>query len=127
MYIKTNNKVYPCVGYDSRPWTLSDARFRLTGDALPAELGDTVELYQDDGFLLVTKTVADYARWEVEGHTLVLTNRPVPEPVPAPNPAEPTPPQPTVQDAMLDMLADLDYRVSQQELAAMAAKNSEEG
>lgn len=126
MYIKTNNKVYPCVGYDSGSGTFSDARFRLTGDALPAEPGETVELYQDDGFLLATQTVADYARWELEGHTLVLTNRPVTEPVLAPDPVEP-PPQPTVQDAMLDMLADLDYRVSKQELAAMAAKNSEEG
>lgn len=36
----------------------------------------------------------------------------------------PEPPVPTVQDAMLDMLADLDYRVSQQELAAIAAQNN---
>lgn len=124
MYIKTNNNVYPCVGYNVGPWTFSDARFRLMGDELPAELGDTVELYQEDGFLLVTKTVADYARWELAGNTLVLTDRPLPEPVPEPEPETPTP---TVQDAMLDMLADLDYRVSQQELAAMAAENSKEG
>lgn len=124
MYIKTNNNVYPCVGYDSGPWTFSEARFRLTGDALPEALGETVELYQDDGFLVVSQRVADYARWELAGHTLVLTNRPVPEPVPEPEPEAPTP---TVHEAMLDMLADLDYRVSQQELAAMAAESSKEG
>lgn len=54
----------------------------------------------------------------------MLTNRPVPAPVPDPEPVEPEPPTPTVQDAMLDMLADLDYRVSQQELAAIAAQNN---
>ncbi len=121
MYIKTNETVCPCVGY--KP-VGDEVRFHLTGDALPTELGTAVELYRDDGFLLATQTVADYARWAVEGRTLVLTNRPVPAPVPEPEPVEPEPPTPTVQDAMLDMLADLDYRVSQQELAAIAAQNN---
>lgn len=124
MYIKTNNNVYPCAGYASGINANGDVRFRLTGDTLPETVGETVRLYQNDGFLLATVYAADYARWELAGHTLVLTNRPVPEPVPDPEPETPTP---TVEEAMLDMLADLDYRVSQQELADMAAKNSQEG
>lgn len=121
MYIKTNEQTYSCVRYAPER---DEVRFLLTGDELPTKLGETVELHQDDGFLLATQTVADYARWAVEGRTLVLTNRPVPAPVPEPEPVEPEPPTPTVQDAMLDMLADLDYRVSQQELAAIAAQNN---
>lgn len=121
MYIKINNHNYPCGGYVHGG---DEVRYSLTGDNLPETLGETVELFQDNDFLMATVTVADFARWAVEGNTLVLTDRPVPEPVPEP---EPEPPTPTVQEAMLDMLADLDYRVSQQELAAMAAENSKEG
>lgn len=121
MYVMTNGQRYACAGFRDAG---DEARLTLSGDALPESLGETVELYQDDGFLLASKTVADYERWEMAGHTLVLTARPVPEPVPEPEPETPTP---TVQDAMLDMLADLDYRVNQQELAAMAAENSQEG
>ena len=121
MYVMTNGQQYPCVGFKDAG---DEVRLILSGDALPESPGETVELYQDDGFLLASKTVADYERWEMAGHTLVLTNRPVPEPVPE---SEPETPTPTVQEAMLDMLADLDYRVNQQEVAAIAAQNSEEG
>lgn len=120
MYIATNNKTYPCSGYRSG----DEVRIRLTGESLPETLGETVELCQDDGFVMDTVTVADFARWEMAGNTLVLTNRPVPEPVPDPGPTEEEPPTPTVQDAMLDMLADLAYRVDSMELAAMAAQNT---
>lgn len=83
MYIATNNKTYPCVGCTSGA---GEVRFRLMDDTKPETLGDTVELCQDNGFVLRTETVADYARWEMAGNTLVLTNRPVPEPVPDPGP-----------------------------------------
>lgn len=83
MYIKTNGQTYPCTG-----WRLGgeEVRYMLAGDALPESLGETVELCRDDGFVLATKTVADYARWEMVGHTLLLTDRPVPMPVPEPEP-----------------------------------------
>ena len=103
---------------------ICEVRFRLMGDDLPVSLGETVELCQDDGFVLRVETVADYKRWALEGKTLVLTNRPVPVSLPDPGPVEEEPPTPTVQDAMLDMLADLAYRVDAMELAAMAAENN---
>lgn len=121
MYVITNGQQYPCVGFKDAG---DEARLTLSGDDVPSALSDMVRLHQDDGYILRCLTVADYERWEMAGHTLVLTNRPVPEPVPEPEPVAPTP---TVEDAMLDMLADLDYRVSQQEVAAIAAQNSEEG
>lgn len=83
MYIKTNNQTYPCGGFYPS-W--DEVRYRLTGESLPETLGETVELCQDDGFVLATKTVGDYQRWELAGNTLVLTNRPIPEPVPDPEP-----------------------------------------
>lgn len=125
MYIETNGAVYPCVGYRPpavHPEAEKETCFLLAGEDMPEVLGETVELRQDDEFLLATVVVADYARWAVEGHTLVLTDRPVPVPQPDPEPEAPTP---TLQEAMLDMLADLDYRVSDMELAALAAESNE--
>lgn len=121
MYIKTNENTYPCGGFYP---SVGEVRFRLDGDDLPETLGETVELCQDDGFVMAAVTVADYERWEIAGNTLVLTNRPVPEPVHDPELIEEEPPTPTVQDAMLDMLADLAYRVDSMELAAMASGNN---
>lgn len=86
MYIKTNNKTYPCVGFRSGPRVFNDVHFDLTVESFPETLGDTVELCQDDGFVMDTVTVADFARWGMVCNTLVLTNRPVPEPVPDPVP-----------------------------------------
>lgn len=121
MYVITNGQQYPCVGFRI---TEDEVRLTLSGDDVPSALSDMVRLHQDDGYMLRCLTVADYERWEMAGRTLVLTNRPMPEPSPEPEPMAPTP---TVEDAMLDMLADLDYRVNQQEVAAIAAQNSEEG
>lgn len=82
MYINTNGQAYPCVGYHPGA---EQVTFDLK-EAAPAQLGDTVELCQDDGFVLATHTVADYARYEAVGKRLTLTNRPVPEPMPDPAP-----------------------------------------
>lgn len=82
MYIKTNNKTYPCLAFRVDRTAPVEARFQLDGETLPAELGDTVELYQDDDFMLVGFSVADFTRWTMAGNTLVLTDRPVPTPVP---------------------------------------------
>lgn len=76
MYIKTNDQTYPCEGYAPQEGHVS---FLLGVDA-PEKLGPTVELCQDDGFLLANHTVEDYARHEAAGRRLTLTNRPIPAP-----------------------------------------------
>lgn len=85
MKIKTNGVDYPCLDY--RPG--EDTSIFYLDDAVPEELGATVELCTDDGFVMASHAVGDWRRWEVQGNTLVLTNLPVPEPVPEPEPAPP--------------------------------------
>lgn len=77
MHIKTANKTYPCRDYLSGEETVI---FYLA-EAVPEELGESVELYQDNGFVMAAHTVADWLRWEVRGTALVLTNLPVQESV----------------------------------------------
>lgn len=108
MYIKTGEIEYPCVGYHAWEDTI-----RYTLEAAPAELGETVGLYGDDGFELVTHRVAEWLRWEVQGNALVLTNLPVPEPGPPPEPVEP--PMDT-QAAMVQAIIDLQYEVDTMKL-----------
>lgn len=103
MYIQTNDTNYPCVGYGANE-TL--AVFRLAGEA-PAEPGETVALYQDDGFLLAEHAVADYLRWELSDGTLILTNAPAPEPGAEPEPEEPMP-------DVRQLRADVDYLAAMQ-------------
>lgn len=109
MYIETGGARYPCTGY--RPGT-DEVRF-LLGEEVPAELGEEVALLDDDGFELVRLRVADWARWEASSGALVLTDRPETQPAPAPEPEEPAM---TLQEAIMDMLADHEYRLSLQEL-----------
>lgn len=82
MYIETNGQRYPCtyavVGGDPVCLTLPEG--------VPETLGETVGLYQDDGFEMLVIAVGDYQRREVTGGTLVLTNQPEPEPSPKPDP-----------------------------------------
>lgn len=80
MYIKIGGQTYPCMDYRPGAETIS---FALNG-AVPETLGETVELCDDDGFVMVKQTVADWMRWEVYGNALILTNAPVPEPIPEP-------------------------------------------
>lgn len=89
MKIVTENTEFRCTDFirDS-----NSARFILP-DTQPETLGDTVELRQDDGTVLRTDTVADYARHTIDGTVLVLTNEP--EPVP-----EDDPPPSTEPDAL---------------------------
>lgn len=99
MYIKTGSNAYPCTGYC--PYA-DEVRFTLTGD-IPVELGETVQLHQDDDFLLAEHTVADFARWEAVGGVLLLTNRPKAEPQ---EPAEEATPEPTELERLR---ADVDF------------------
>lgn len=103
MYIKTNGQTYPCTGYH-HPGA-EQATFDLK-EAAPAQLGDTVELCRDDGFVLATHTVADYARCETTGKRLILTDRPVPEPMPDPEPEPESEPEPTELE---QLRADVDF------------------
>lgn len=109
MHIKTGGNTYPCRDYWPGTDTIS---FPLDG-AVPEELGDTIELCTEDGFVMLTQTVTDWLRWEVRGGALVLTNAPVPEPGPEP---EPSTPQLTIEEAIMDMVTDLEYRTSLLEL-----------
>lgn len=102
MYINTNGQTYPCVGYHPGA---EQVTFILQG-AAPAQLGDTVELCRDDGFVLATHTVADYSRHEAAGERLSLTNRPVPEPMPDPEPEPEPEPEPTELE---QLRADVDF------------------
>lgn len=109
MYIQTNHQQYRCTGAPS-----------LTGDPLrftlpeggPEVCGDAVALYADGGYLLRELDVSGYARREMRGTALVLTNQPEPEETTE----EPEPEGMTLEEAMLDMLADHEYRISLQEL-----------
>lgn len=103
MYIKTNETNYPCVGYTQREGL---AVFQLRDEA-PETAGETVELYQDDGFLLAAHTVTDYLRWELSGSALILTDTPVSEPGEEPEPGEPEP-------DLRQLRADVDYLAAMQ-------------
>lgn len=105
MYIETNNQRYRCTG--SPVLAGETLRFTLP-DGGPKELGATVGLYQDDGFILREIDVSGYLRWEMAGDVLVITNLPKVEPVTPPMPA---PVGMTTEEAMLDMLADHEYRL----------------
>lgn len=113
MYIKTNDQRYRCTGTP----VLSGETLRFTlPDGGPEELGATVGLYQEDGFPLREVDVSGYLRWEMAGDTLVITNLPKAEPVePGPVP-EPEPAGMSTEEAMLDMLADHEYRLGLMEV-----------
>lgn len=97
MYIKTNSAQYPCAGYQCGPVSVS---FVLP-DSVPETLGETVELWAEDGFLMASQRVADCLRWEVSGNCLILTNAPETPTAPEPEPAPPT--------ELEQLRADVDY------------------
>lgn len=112
MYIKTGDKTYPCRDYRAGE---ESVRFILDG-AAPEELGETVQLCGEDGFVMAEQRLADWLRWEMQGGALVLTNTPVPEPAPEPEPLPgPGPaPGPTVEEQIAALKAELsatDYQV----------------
>lgn len=119
MYIKTGGKTYPCRDYRAGE---ESVRFILDG-AVPEELGETVQLCGEDGFVMAEQHLADWLRWEMQGGALVLTNTPVPEPVPEPDPLpgpgpdpEPVEPQLSTEASMAQAIIDLQYEVDQMKL-----------
>lgn len=110
MYIKTNGQRHRCTGTPTL--TGDPLRFTLP-DGGPETLGETVELYTDEGFLLRAVDVRGYARSAMQGDILVITSQP--EPAPAPEP-EPAPGGMTLEEATAELVADHEYRLSLLEL-----------
>lgn len=81
MYIKINNEHYPC----SRR-IVSDGEVKYLGIQTEPVIGETVELFRDDGFEMAVDAVSSYARRIYSGTTLTYTNKPEPEPAPEPEP-----------------------------------------
>ena len=110
MYIETNGQRYRCTG---TPMLEGDPLRFCLPDGGPGELGETVGLYTDDGFLLREIDVSGYARHERTGNTLIITSQPVSVPGPEP---EPAPAEMTLEEATAEMVADHEYRLSLVEL-----------
>lgn len=119
MYIKTNGQRYRCTGAPSLEG--EELRFLLP-EGGPEALGETVGLYDDGGFLLREMDVRGYARYEMAGDVLVITNRPEPDPVPEP---EPPAAEMTLEEATAELAAEHEYRLSLLELglSGEGAKN----
>ena len=112
MILKTNSKEVELLKFIPG----SDIHMTTT---IPTELGDTIEVYTtiqnekngEDPFLLASYSVADWSRVIVDGCNITLTNRPEAQP------AESEEKQSmTIEEAILDKLAELDYRVGIMEL-----------
>lgn len=109
MYIKINDKKYPCAGkQDDGDGIVFSG---VVGMDKPPTVG-TIRWYAEGGeladFELGAADVAAYARQVLEGNTLTLANVPAPGPAP-----EPTPPPETLSMAdVADALLSLDARTS---------------
>jgi len=109
MKLLVNGTAYACTG---RPSFTDPVCFSLPADKPgAAALGEVLTLQDNDGNVLREITVADCARWYIDGDALIGTNAPEPTPV------EPTPqaPQTTaaeVSDALLELDAAYDTRMS---------------
>ncbi len=110
MYIVTKGQRFRCTG---TPTLEGDPLRFCLPDGGPGELGDTVGLYTDDGFLLREIDVSGYARHERTGNTLMITSQPVPVPGPERSPA---PVGMALEEATAELVADHEYRLSLVEL-----------
>ena len=108
MYIKINEQTYHC----SRR-IVSDDEVKYLGIKTEPVIGETVELFRDDGFEMAVDHVDGFARRIYSGTTLTYTNKPEPQPEPEP---EPEPEEPTTEDILLDMAADHEERLCLLEL-----------
>lgn len=109
MKLLINGTAYACTG---RPSFHDPVRFCLPGDKPDtAKLGDTLTLTSDDGFVLRAVAVGSYQRWYISGDELIGTN--APEPVPTvPEPQAPTITAAAVSDALLELDANSETRLS---------------
>ncbi len=70
MYITTGSTKH----YAVTSTALGIVEVRYTLEEAPAALGDTVELYADDGMCIREDTVADWEHPRIEGSTIILSN-----------------------------------------------------
>lgn len=102
------------------------ARVELLEDDPAPQTPTTIQVYLDDDSLLGSHSSEDYEQVSVLGNVLAFHDGAVDLSLPADETVEAEPPAPTVQDAMLAMLVDQDYRLGLLELAALTAQNTEE-
>lgn len=110
MYIRIDQTKIMCDGFNMS--RMRPAFFGLNENPLP--LCGLVELAQDDGFVLFSCEVADFARVSYADGTLILSNEPELEPPPVPE--EPVERPPTPDEDRDALLVDLDYRLTLVEL-----------
>ncbi|MEA4947052.1 MAG: hypothetical protein VB058_05765 [Oscillospiraceae bacterium] len=112
MKLLVNGTAYACTG---RPSFTDPVCFSLPADKPgAAALGEVLTLQDNDGTVLRGITVADFARWYIDGDLLVGTNAPEPEPV-TPEPSIPTATIADIEDALCKMDAANDSRISEVE------------
>lgn len=108
MYVFTNsNSHISCENFNLS--SNSTIFYGLTENPLMQE-ENIVHLCCDDGFELFSCVVTDFARIIYENNTLTLTNEPEPQPIP------PTPYEPTIEETLLELTADQEYRLCMIEL-----------
>lgn len=96
MYIKYDNKDYPCkCSINSNSIT-----YRGLSEDFPSEADGEIILYADDGFELRVDNTKDYLRQVFSNGTLTLTNLPEPKPEPIPDP------EPTAEGVTWEAMAD---------------------
>lgn len=119
MYIKINDKKYPCTGKHDEQDGTGMAFSGVVGMEKPPTSG-AIRWYAEggemEGFLLGEADMTAYTRVELDGDTLTLTNAPVPGPAPEP----PPPPETLSMADVADALLSLDTRAS---LLEMGVKN----
>lgn len=82
MYIKYNGIDYPCNSLKRSNGTVA---YSGLPEDFPTPVSGDIVLCADDGFVMRTDTVEDYARQTFVDGVLTLTNAPEPEPVPEPD------------------------------------------
>lgn len=93
MYIKYDNKDYPCKSSINS----NSITYRGLSENFPSEADGEIILYADDGFELRVDNTKDYLRQVFSSGTLTLTNLPEPEPVPT---------EPTAEGVTWEAMAD---------------------
>lgn len=109
MYIRIGTANYPCTGRRQDKNTVT-----FFAGGLPDTVSGAVRLCREDGFELAGYDTGDWLRVAADAASLTLTN--LPEPEAPPEPVEPETPGMTAQEAELDMLTEIDYRLSLVEL-----------
>lgn len=104
MYIKINDKNYPCTGkHDDADGMAFSGVVGLDKPPTAGGIRWYAEGGELEGFLLGEADVTAYTRVELDGDTLTLTNAPVPGPAPEPTPTPETLSTADVAAALLEL------------------------